>query len=881
MTVTWREILSSFKSFMVALMIAALVAILTPWPLDAQPQVYLEDAVQSGQVEALITGKSISFAEPMLSLRLQNTTASSFTVLARAGLELISEDPAYADIVVGKASMVPLQAEEERSVDLYAFSLDLTRSFPPPEMRYSIKGMSNDTDLLSVLERVSEQHVESDLAAQLAVWMQAMSYSFDQIEEALGVSLNKYEAKALNLLGLAPPIPEVSPTVEGEAPTRSPVVTGTPVGETATPLGIEPTPTSRLAPEEISEPVLIAGVVATVALAAMLVYVSLQRRKQSLAEPPGRPDPRRAPASKPSEERCIVCNRPLSQCICAGRVQRERRIEERPAPRLELEKRPPVGKTAIIKAGARLVAVGGDCVGHEYALPDRGDILLSRDKLPFIAIPLPAISAPHALLFLDERPFRIKDLNSSNGTTVGGQELPTSPEVASEAREIPLRDGAQITFGNLSFAFKESPLCLQDEQGKTYRLPVGSRVIVTRLPLSYLQIKESTVSAPHALVRREAEQYIVKDLNSGNGTELGVPAAEGFDYQLIASPVGLKDRQRLRLGHAVLEMRGVSGPAPAARDLKHIGPYEIVGTIGVGGMARVLEGQSPERERVAVKVPRDIYAYDESFRRRFDREARSMRRLDHPNIVRIIDVGEDRSGEYLVGGMGLQYIAVRYVDGCSLDRLLAAGRSLEERVVAELVRCVAEALQHAHERGVVHRDVKPSNILISHEGQVFITDFGIARAKGEATITQPGERPGSPHYISPEQAAGRGMDKRSDIYSLGVVIYQMITGRVPFDGDAPVQTILIKHQTEPPVPPEEIRPDVPRVPAAIALKCLEKAPAERYQSAQEIVDRLPLRPSAAGELAKLVAEATSREKTSATAHLDSYGKLKTPIGKDA
>jgi pSer/pThr/pTyr-binding forkhead associated (FHA) protein len=517
---------------------------------------------------------------------------------------------------------------------------------------------------------------------------------------------------------------------------------------------------------------------------------------------------------------------------------------------------PETGKAHLFPSGPRLVALDGDCAGQDYDLSPVGDCLLSRAELPIVTIAQFTISAPHALIRMDKLPYRIKDLNSGNGTIVDGRRLDVGRESPGQ-KQATLQDGIQVVFGDIAFTFEETPPLLRDSRGKPYALQAGSRTIISRTPLTTRVVRDGTVSAPQTLIRREADGYTVRDLNSGNGTEVGNPVAKGFDYLSCDEPQTLRDGARLRLGHVLLEMRDKPQSARAGLP-RHIDSYRIVGMVGVGGMAYVLEGRGPQGERVAVKIPKEVLAYDESFRERFRRETKSMERLEHPNIVRVLQVGEVKRGRHLVGDMGLQYIVMSYIDGCSLSRLLAEGQSLPDQVAVEIVRHVAQALQHAHEKGVIHRDIKPSNILISRKGEILITDFGIARAQGDATITRPGELPCSPQYVSPEHFTNKKVDEQSDLYSLGVVLYQMLTGKVPFDGNAPIQTVLFRHQSEEPVPPEEIRGDVPPGLAAIALKCLAKEPAERFDSAEALLAMLPPPEPAAAILVRMVAEASGK-----------------------
>ena len=253
--------------------------------------------------------------------------------------------------------------------------------------------------------------------------------------------------------------------------------------------------------------------------------------------------------------------------------------------------------------------------------------------------------------------------------------------------------------------------------------------------------------------------------------------------------------------------------------------YLLKEKIGSGGMADVYlaDDQLLGRE-VAVKVLHAQYAADPSFIQRFRHEAQSAANLNHPNIVNIYDWGNE--GE-------LYYIVMEYVEGRDLKEILRSdGRLLPERA-AEIAAEVSAALQFAHRRNLVHRDIKPHNIFITNIGQVKVMDFGIAREGNGGGITQTGMVMGTPQYISPEQAQGLAVDGRSDIYSLGVVLYEMLTGRVPFDDPNPV-TITYKQVREDPVPPSAIDPEVPTTLEAIVMKAMSKNPANRFQSAQEM-----------------------------------------------
>ncbi|MER7620467.1 Stk1 family PASTA domain-containing Ser/Thr kinase [Streptomyces sp. NPDC126503] len=261
------------------------------------------------------------------------------------------------------------------------------------------------------------------------------------------------------------------------------------------------------------------------------------------------------------------------------------------------------------------------------------------------------------------------------------------------------------------------------------------------------------------------------------------------------------------------------------------GRYELGSVLGRGGMAEVYLGQDTRLGRtVAVKTLRADLARDPSFQARFRREAQSAASLNHPAIVAVYDTGED-----YVDGVSIPYIVMEYVDGSTLRELLHSGRKLLPERTLEMTVGILQALEYSHRAGIVHRDIKPANVMLTRTGQVKVMDFGIARAMGDAgmTMTQTAAVIGTAQYLSPEQAKGEQVDARSDLYSTGCLLYELLTVRPPFIGDSPV-AVAYQHVREEPQPPSNFDPEITPSMDAIVLKALVKDPDYRYQSADEM-----------------------------------------------
>ncbi|MBN6185890.1 Stk1 family PASTA domain-containing Ser/Thr kinase [Aneurinibacillus sp. BA2021] len=277
------------------------------------------------------------------------------------------------------------------------------------------------------------------------------------------------------------------------------------------------------------------------------------------------------------------------------------------------------------------------------------------------------------------------------------------------------------------------------------------------------------------------------------------------------------------------------------------GRYDIEQPIGEGGMAIVYSAKDTLLNRtVALKVLRSQFGNDDDFVARFHREAQAAASLSHPNVVNIYDIGQEDD---------IYYIVMEYVEGMTLKKYINEHAPLDVAEAVDIAIQICDALDHAHQNELIHRDIKPHNILINKFGRIKVTDFGIARAVSSVTITHTGSVLGSVHYFSPEQAKGISAGAKSDLYSLGVVLYEMLTGELPFSGDSPI-SVALKHLQESYVMPRKIRPEIPQSVENIIIRAMAKEPMYRYESAREMLEDLQtcLQPERRNEAVYLLPE---------------------------
>lgn len=379
-------------------------------------------------------------------------------------------------------------------------------------------------------------------------------------------------------------------------------------------------------------------------------------------------------------------------------------------------------------------------------------------------------------------------------------------------------------------------LTWQGESGGSWDTPLQSpNVRIGREPDSDLRIDHLLVSRRHAHITLENGAWVLYDDDSTNGTYVNGNRVARW---------ALREGDQTRIGPAVLTFHqpgapvgrptGISQPPPIfpgivpspQRVIQHLGQYRLIERLGGGGMASVFLALTPQGQQVAIKI---FYQTDPYLVNKFYQE-RTIQ-LQHPHIVQIFDSGQIENTLYLV---------MEYVEGTDLRGLLVNRQPMPFNMVTPVIGQICEALQYAHDQGIIHRDIKPENIRLSPHQGVKLLDFGIAKVTAAVTITSDGMIIGTPSYMSHEQAKGETVVKSSDIYALGVILYEMLTGQVPFEGE-PLD-IIHKHITAVPIPPHRLNPNISPDMDRIVLKCLAKDPQKRFSSPKALADALGYRP---------------------------------------
>lgn len=754
------------------------------------PVASVQEAFKAGEIDAWAEPIGIGFRQPMVRLHLFNRVQAERTIYVPMGTVLAAPSTAFADLVIADAMTVSVPSHV--GIEINAFSLAYDRGFPSATGTYSYTvGSIADSQLVARLASIATQSSKQEFGAQLAVWSWSSGIPLKDLAQRLSV----------------PPMPEdieqagrLQGGTDGAvvAPTNvSPHGTGAPDGATPAQPG-EPTPTSDPGgPFRVGCPGLFfLGflVVALIAASAWLVG-----RKQVLeVQAPKRPIPEPHPQEDKAQASGITPGQSVSDAT------RSPETTGRPAGSVEPIMTPAGDEVDAdatqTPAATELVATRGPLLGKHWPLT--GQHIISRGEVSWLVIPDLAISVPHVALDMAAPAPRIKDLASKNGVTLDGNRL--------DDGFSPVTEGQTIGIGSLQLMLGKNLLQVTQGslKGKSYSLSTGMTTISReRLPMIVTGAQDRAISDLHVLLSLEGQTVSVKDLNSSNGTLVdGTPVQEGT----------LRPESCLTLGSSEFRVQ------------IRFGMYTLLSLLGEGGMARVYLAENEHRVRRALKIPNDSRS---DLKLRFMRESKNHCHLEHANIVKVHETGE-------VGGR--PYVAMQYIDGGNLQTRLGDGKPLPLNMALRIAREVADALDYAYSQDVIfHRDIKPSNILLDKQGKAYLTDFGIAKALQDLDITQTTDVLGTVYYMSPEQAqGGKKLDKRTDIYSLGVVLYQMLAGVVPFDTTSSKPAILLKHISEPPPPLREANSDVPEQVVQIVEKCLAKSPDDRYQSARALSEAL-------------------------------------------
>ena len=362
-----------------------------------------------------------------------------------------------------------------------------------------------------------------------------------------------------------------------------------------------------------------------------------------------------------------------------------------------------------------------------------------------------------------------------------------------------------------------------NEKGLSLSLdPPITSVVAGRLRSCALVLTDALASRQHFCITRYGDHYAIADLQSHNGTFVNGHRINGE----VDLPLGAT----IRAGETLMSLRCDTLPLDGALAGMKLGGYHLLMRIGSGGMGEVYKAyQTSLGRQVAIKILSPELTKDRSFVERFLSEARAAGKFNHPNVIQVHEVGEE-SGTY--------YYCMEYVDGGSVQDLVARGRKLDQLRATQIILQAARALEYAEKAGIVHCDVKPDNLMLTSDGDVRLSDLGIAKTLNrQGKVVQSEGVFGSPHYMAPEQARGLPIDHRADLYSLGCTYYRILLGRVPFNGkDA--KEIMEKQVFDSPEPPRHIDPQLAPMIYTILAKLLKKRPANRYQSASALIKDL-------------------------------------------